>query len=120
MSVPFSLLSNFVISSLVRKSHFILFFGIDKRLLFGFTFEDRTLLCMRNLRSHSFNSMTWFLNSTNKLSDSDGDGSVELITNTLHDDGDVGLIMISLGDDGSRGKGVGLRSIIFDMMVVII
>jgi len=54
------------------------------------------------------------------LSDSDGDGSVELITNTLHDDGDVGLIMISLGDDGSRGKGVGLRSIIFDMMVVII
>ncbi|KAL9319810.1 hypothetical protein ACSQ67_011649 [Phaseolus vulgaris] len=47
--------------------------------------------------------MTRFLNSTDKSSGSNADGSVGVIANTLDGGGDVGLVVISLGGDNGRG-----------------
>jgi len=69
---------------------------------------------MRNLRSYPFNSMTRFLNSTDKSSGSNADGSVGVIANTLDGGGDVGLVVISLGGDNGRGEGVRLSIITLD------
>ncbi|CAJ1964130.1 unnamed protein product [Sphenostylis stenocarpa] len=63
---PFSLSSNFTISSAVRKAHLISFTGIDKRLLFTFTSEKKSLLRIRNFISPPPISVTRFMSSIDK------------------------------------------------------
>lgn len=64
--------SNFSISASVKKLHIISLIGIDKRLLFGFTSELKSCLCMTNLRSWPFNWVTRFIKCTGKFGGAGG------------------------------------------------